>query len=204
MSKQNDMLGALIRAVVGVPVQFLGVTLDVVNKLSGKDGGYWYEKLRLLLREPAVVPALAAVAEVATQTLTVLANISLADRIAAGKYSGYINRAITEENLPHDPTSVGEWEWKIFHFGQISSEDATVAMVANDWQPAKLEHILVFGEKYPDEQRKYPIVGLGSSRVGGRGVPSLRGDDLGRSLHLDTWRADWRDNYRFLAVRKKV
>lgn len=45
------MLGALIRAVVGVPTQFLGVALDIINRLAGKDGGDWYEKLRLLLRE---------------------------------------------------------------------------------------------------------------------------------------------------------
>ena len=58
MSK-DDMLGALIRAVVGVPRQFLGVTLDVVNKLGGKDGGCWYEKLRLLLREGVAVKGVA-------------------------------------------------------------------------------------------------------------------------------------------------
>ena len=205
MSKQNDMLGALIRAVVGVPVQFLGVTLDVVNKLSGKDGGYWYEKLRLLLREPAVIPATAV--QAATQTIVVAADISLTDRIAAGRYD-CTNPLITEENFPHDPTSVGEWEWKIFHFGHnISSEKVIGAMVTDGWQPALIEHVLAFGEKYPDEQGKYSVVGLGSSCIvsSSRGVSYLWGDGAGRGFGIIGGRSDvWDVDHRFLAVRKKV
>ena len=50
MSKKNDMLGPIIRAMVGVPLQFLGVILDVCNKLAGSDGKLWYEKIRTALR----------------------------------------------------------------------------------------------------------------------------------------------------------
>lgn len=55
MSKKNDMLGSIIRAMVGVPLQFMGVILDLCNKLAGADGKLWYEKLRLLLREGVAV-----------------------------------------------------------------------------------------------------------------------------------------------------
>ncbi len=50
MSSKN-MLDPIIRAMVGVPLQFLGVILDLCNKLAGKNKELWYEKLRTMLRE---------------------------------------------------------------------------------------------------------------------------------------------------------
>lgn len=45
------MLGATVRAMVGVPLQFLGALLDLCNKLAGPDCNLWFGKLRLMLRE---------------------------------------------------------------------------------------------------------------------------------------------------------
>lgn len=50
MSSKN-MLDPIIRAMVGVQLQFLGVILDLCNKLAGSDGKLWYEKIRTTLRE---------------------------------------------------------------------------------------------------------------------------------------------------------
>ena len=59
-------------------------------------------------------------------------------------------------------------------------------------------------EKYPDEQRKYPIVALGSGAHvhGGRRVAYLWDDDDSRNLYLYWIGGDWDDHCRFLAVRK--
>lgn len=193
------MLGAIICALVGVPLQFLGVVRDGVNKLSGKDGGDWYEKLRLILREPVV-------AEVTLQTLTVPANLSIADRIALGNYD-WVNSDITEQNFPHDPTSVGEWEYKLLHFGrECSFEDAVAVTEVDGWIVGKPDHLLAFGEKYPDEQHKYTIVALGSWCVlgGNRYVLRLWGDDSERFVELYDWYGERCGGFRFLAVRRKV
>ena len=48
------MLDPIIRAMVGVPVTFLGVILDLCNKLAGADGKLWYEKICIALREGVV------------------------------------------------------------------------------------------------------------------------------------------------------
>lgn len=141
-----------------------------------------------------------------SQTLTVLADLILVARIAAGKYR-WTSRSITKKNFPQDLTSVGEWEWKIYYFGRnISSEDVVASMLAEGWDPAKLEHLLSFGEKYPDEQRKYPVIGLGSSCIidGSRLVPRLGCSATKRNLTLNHWNGDWPGVFRFLAVRKKV
>jgi hypothetical protein len=78
------------------------------------------------------------------------------------------------------------------------------------WIVGKIEHLLAFGAKYPDEQRKYPIIALGSfcSVYGNRVVPELwrdgrQGYTDRRNLNLSHWYCEWHESCRFLVVRKK-
>jgi hypothetical protein len=85
-----------------------------------------------------------------------------------------------------------------------STDEVLAEMDRKGLRPALYEELLGFAEKYPDEQRKYPIVALGSEAdVGGdRGVACLWRDGDGRHLDLG-WIADvWDGHDRFLAVRK--
>lgn len=50
MSK-NDMLAAIVRALVGVPQARLGVVLDTVNKIGSADGELWRSRIAEVLRE---------------------------------------------------------------------------------------------------------------------------------------------------------
>jgi len=47
----KDMLDPIMRALVGVPQEHLGVTLDFINKLGGKDGAVWKTRFAEVLRE---------------------------------------------------------------------------------------------------------------------------------------------------------
>jgi hypothetical protein len=78
--------------------------------------------------------------------------------------------------------------------------------VNNPWEPGKIEHLLSFAQEYPDEQRKYPIIGLGSVvECGGQiCVPFLGLGYDGRCLSLDFKQSGWNSTHRFLVVRKKV
>ena len=77
-------------------------------------------------------------------------------------------------------------------------------MKETGYEPAKIEHLLAFGEEYSEEQRKFPVIGLGSvAGVGGdRGVPYLSRSGSERSLDLSWFDGDWGGGCRFLAVRK--
>lgn len=118
-----------------------------------------------------------------------------------GKRSDPIGRCkgISKENR--------EVAFEYIHMDRKASTDEVLAeMDRKGLRPALYEELLGFAEKYPDEQRKFPIVALGSkTRVGGdRGVAFLCGFGDGRSLDLH-WLglgSDWRSDYRFLAVRK--
>ena len=47
----NDMLGTLVREIVGLPVQMTGTLYDLVKKLGGEDGWVWLSALKRFLRK---------------------------------------------------------------------------------------------------------------------------------------------------------
>jgi hypothetical protein len=140
--------------------------------------------------------------------LTVNHDQTLEAMIATGKYD-WKNDDITAKRFPLTGEGLVEVEACLFHFDRsISSEDAVKAIETadkqNPWTPGQIEHVLSFGAFFPEEQRKYPVVGLGSVvEVSGlRHVPELWEDGAGRRLDLSWWKGDWDEDYRFLAVRK--
>ena len=129
---------------------------------------------------------------------------TLAQMIVAGHYD-WENDDISGKNFSVQGKGVVQYEAKLFHFNRgISSEQVVKEIKAAGWEPGKIEHVLSFGAKFPEEQRKYPVIGLGSvARVrGGRRVPCLCRRGAGRGLDLDWWDDGWGGGYRFLAVRK--
>lgn len=131
---------------------------------------------------------------------------SLEQMIDAGRYD-YANNDITTKRFPIKGEGKVEFEGRYFHFNRTtSSKNAIAAMKEAGWEPANIEHLLVLGEKYPDEQRKFPIIGLGSVAEvrGNRSVPYLYRDGSGRGLNLYWFDDDWDGYCRFLAVRNKA
>lgn len=133
---------------------------------------------------------------------------SLEQMIVAGNYD-WTNSDITVKRFGPKGEGIQQFEAKVFHFdrnisSKIAVEEIKAADTANPWEPGKIEHLLAFGVKYPEEQRKYPIIGLGSVAEvrGGRDVPYLYRVDRERDLGLCWWGNDWGGRCRFLAVRK--
>ena len=131
---------------------------------------------------------------------------SLEQMIAEGNYDW--KNSDTAKRFPVVGNGIEQFEAKLFHFDRNTvSQDNVDAIKADDpanpWEPGKIEHLLAFGAKYPEEQRKYSVIALGSvARVGGdRGVPCLRRDVAERGLSLYWWGRDWDGGCRFLAVR---
>jgi hypothetical protein len=106
-------------------------------------------------------------------------------------------KAVSKENR--------EVAFEYVHMDRDASTDEVLAeMDRKGLRPALYEELLGFAEKYPDEQRKLPIVALGSEADvdGNRSVACLWDDGNGRYLNLDWIGSDWLDSDRFLAVRK--
>jgi hypothetical protein len=128
----------------------------------------------------------------------------LQDIIAAGKYD-WMDNAITPKHFPVEGDGIKKFRTRIFHFGRyISSEDAVVAIEKEMFVTATHVHGLVYSTMFPDDQRKHPIVCLGSSAQvhGNRRIVRLDGSGAGRYLDLGFWGAGWRGISRFLGVQE--
>lgn len=179
-----------------------------INKIGGEDAFR-----RLLVGELSVVPSMPLDSGVClNKTPTFLVRVdyaqSLDAMIAAGRYD-WKNDYITAKRFKLEGDGNVEFESCLFHFDRyIESPDAVKAIEAadkdNPWSPGKIEHVLSFGAFFPEEQRKYPIIALGSVATisGRRSVPVLWESGTGRNLDLPWWSSGWHDDYRFLAVRK--
>ena len=131
---------------------------------------------------------------------------SLAQMIQAGKYD-YVDPDITEAYFPKGKAGgKAEFNLELFHPNKaMSSDQVLVEMKNRNLRPAELPMGLAFAEKYPEEQRKVPIVILGSiwrDCYGGRGAPCLYGGAGGRRLRLYWFGLDWDESYWFLTVRE--
>ena len=140
-----------------------------------------------------------------TFRLQVNYDLSVDAAIRDGKYD-YVNGNITEKNFPTNRKGTTKLDIVLVHLDRnVSSEDAIKELDKLGLRPAELHELLAFGAKYPDEQRKHPIVALGSVWQHLNGfwiVPYLWHDDSGRRLCLHWFDNDWSASYRFAGVRK--
>jgi len=124
--------------------------------------------------------------------------------IADGNYD-CVNNDIAD-NFGSNEIGVSTEVAKLFHFNYvISSGDAISEMNKAGYRPATLMELLALGILFPELQRQFSIVALGSVwRLASdyRCVPYLHVHGSERGLSLDWFGRDWSARYRFLGVRK--
>ena len=189
----------------------LKVLKDLLIKLSGEDWEVWFVEIKKFLRkEPCWTKA--QVRQVARPKfahsfiLTVDYGQSLEQMIAAGRYDSK-DDYITAERFPIEGNGTVEFEAVIVEFdNDTSSEDAKKQIEEAGYEVGKIEHVLSFEAIYPEEQPKFPIIGLGTigDIDGYRYVPYISGEASNRCLNLSRWIISWGPGCPFLAVRKKV
>ena len=141
-------------------------------------------------------------------TLTVDYSKTLEEAIDAGKYD-LVNDHINNENFPVSPEIIGEKiniSGKLFHFDrQISSNDVIAKMDKEGYRPATLMELLTLGILFPDLQKWFPIIALGSSwlrTINDPHVAVLNFINKKRWLFLANSHAGWRAYSRFFGVKK--
>ena len=179
-------------------VKTKGGTEDALHILAKDDGGPLIDVIADILVK--------AEFKIRTRfTVRVDYTKSLADMVNAGGYS-CVDVGVTPANFPLEGDGVVKTEIVLVHFDRdIEFDDAIKELEQRGLVPCKIEHLLDLGAKYPDLQREYPIVCLGSSWVnshGGRLVPSLNSFHGCRRIDLYWFGDGWDDDWRFLAVRK--
>jgi len=131
--------------------------------------------------------------------------LSVEAAIDAGNYQA-VHRDITSKNFPSQRSGQAELEIVLIRYEhRMKSEDVLEELGKEGLRPAELPELLAFGAKYPDVQRKFSVVGLGSvwkDRKGYRNVPCLYEASEGRYLDLHWWDDGWYSYSRFAALRK--
>lgn len=130
-------------------------------------------------------------------------SLSLAEMIAVGRYD-WTNNDITANRFPISGNDKTDIVVELVHFDRtISTGDAVDEMRLRGLRPAALAELLAYGATFPEDQRKFPIVALGTEALvdGVRDVAGLAGRGSERRLHLDWVGGDWDGSCRFLAVR---
>lgn len=126
-----------------------------------------------------------------------------------GKYD-WNNYDVSSKNFPTTRKGEADLVLELVHFNQVlTSKEVLKELDKRGLRPAETHELLSFGIKYPKEQRKYPIVALGSVWHGGWNDSLLSpclwrdsGDREQRELSLGWSDIGWDEYYRFLAVSK--
>ena len=129
------------------------------------------------------------------------------DLVVEGNYD-WSNGDITSDHFPSSRTSKADVEIELIHLNRIiSSDEAVKELDRVGLRPAKAHELLAFGAKYPEIQREFPIVALGSvwrDSDDDRRVVFLGRDGAERDANLNWFENDWNDNCRFAAVRNSL
>jgi len=132
-------------------------------------------------------------------------DLSVEEAIQAGDYQA-VHSEITSKNFPSTRRGQAEMEIMLVRFDhRMTSADVVRELEGEGLRAAELPEFLAFGAKYPDVQRKFSVVGLGSvwqDRKGYRNVPCLYTASEGRYLDLHWWDDGWYSYSRFAAIRK--
>lgn len=133
---------------------------------------------------------------------------SLDRMVNAGEYD-WVNDNITADHFPVKGEGRREADIVLFHFDKnMESGDVIAEMNKEGYRPAAIEELAALGREYPDLQRQFPIVAMGSVWQGSDGyrfVPCLFrfGSERSRSLDLYWFDLRWSAPFRFAAVRKR-
>lgn len=125
--------------------------------------------------------------------------------IEIGDYSS-VNELIDSAHFPVKPPEDHTVAVELFRFYRwIKSEAVLEELGKAGYRPARLEELLALGAAYPDLQREFPIVALGSTIKQGlfsdANVPGLSGDEYTRKLELDWFATTWGPRCGFAAIR---
>lgn len=142
---------------------------------------------------------------------------SIKDSIQAGFYH-HFNKKITDENFPdcqreHGVKTISVRLFNFRHLGYwADTSEIIIRFSERKCRPASLRELLAFGEKKPNQQRKFRIVELFSIwadplpnydlPAGTQWTASLAGGAERRRLDLSGFNNIWNPDTRFLAVLK--
>lgn len=138
-------------------------------------------------------------------------NQPLAKVIKAGQYAWVsLAASIYAKENPFDIFEKGKKEVEIhlLHLGRVFTDPGEVygEMAKRGYEPIGIRELVILGSKYPDLQRKYPIIQLGftcsNEDASSWAAIALISDNNSRAVGIIPFDDKFPPNARFAAVRK--
>lgn len=129
--------------------------------------------------------------------------MSVETLVLLGRYD-LANINVTSQNFPTKRRGETELSIVLAHFNRLTEDDEVIRELDKvGYRPAEAHELLAFGVKYPDIQREFPILALGSVWRSSNKYPFILClDSYGtRRLKLSSCGA-WSKVCRFAATRK--
>ena len=129
----------------------------------------------------------------------------LEEFVDAGKYDFHESVSVLSK---FNPRKNGREDVRIelICLGRIAKSGEVFAEISKrKMRPANFYEILAIGEKFPEIQKRFPIVALDSVLIGDNGekcVPALWGLNGLRGLNVFSMDTEWGANHHFAAVCK--
>jgi hypothetical protein len=172
---------------------------ELVQQSKGESSRVTRENLQAFLRNPN------ASLHASVYPVAVDYGKTVEEMVSVGHYD-WKNNDINSKNFPARGKGKISVNTEFVHLGEmVDSENELSHFEKNGMRPATVEELLAFGATYPEIQREFPIICLGSSWIGpggGRYVPFLLERGSERVLDLRLFVRGWGRDYRFLVVRK--
>jgi hypothetical protein len=130
---------------------------------------------------------------------------SVEEMLEASQYD-WVYRPISGENFPALGGGEIRVSARLFYFEGKKSREIISEIEKAGYRPANIFELLALGKEYPELQKSFRIVALGTVWENERGfsrVPILffRGEEI-RSLSLSWFTYDWSQEHRFLGIKK--
>jgi len=175
-----------------------GYSDDEILRVATAQGDSLLDKFADVMAEAARKPR-------DTFPVTVNYDLSVEEAINAGSFQA-VHADINAKNFPSTRKGEAALDIVLVRFEhRMKSEEVLQDLDKEGLRAAELPELLAFGAKYPDVQRKFSVVGLGSvwqDRKGYRNVPCLYEASEGRYLDLHWWDDGWYSYSRFAAIGK--
>lgn len=139
--------------------------------------------------------------------ITVDHSKTLDEMIEVGGYD-FVSSLIRSDCFPIEASGQIQLDIELLDYSipMRCDDDIIKNMERRGLRPATLPELLAFGAAYPEMQKRFIIVALGSTwralHADARHIPCLFGMDGKREVRLRHWNFDWEENCRFAAVRK--
>lgn len=172
---------------------------ELLEQSKGRNPRVTREKLQAFLLNPDAFP------RAIIYPVVVDYGKSVDEMVLVGHYDQK-NNDINSWSFPIEGKGTVIVNLELVYFSKsVNSLDVWDYLEKNGMRPAKVEELLAFGATYPEIQRGFPIICLGSYLVGheeDHGFPYLFKDGSGRNLDISWFVFGWDVNCRFLAVRE--